>query len=82
MNCCVVPTSIEALAGLMEIDKSTSVADTDTLVEFVTVPEVALMLAVPNAAPVTNPPVLTGATAGVSEAQVTEAVTSCELPSV
>ncbi len=51
-------------------------------VEVVTDPKVALMFAVPIAAPITSPLALTGATAGVSEAQVTEVVTSCVLPSV
>lgn len=51
-------------------------------VEVVIEPEVALMFAVPIAAPITSPLVLTGATAGVSEAHITDAVTSCVLPSV
>ena len=82
MNACVIPTAIPALPGLIEIETSESVADTVTPVEFVIVPELALMLAVPAAAPVTRPLALTTATEEVSEAQRTDCVTSCVLPSV
>src|SRR5579863_137333 len=55
---------------------------TVSAVEPVTVPEVALMFALPVPAPVARPPAFIAATVGVSEAQVAEPVTFCELPSV
>ena len=81
VNGCVVPFAIEALPGLMEIDRSNG-AITAAPVAFATVPELALIWAVPIVVPITKPPALTGATAGASEAQITEAVTSSMLPSV
>ena len=50
--------------------------------EPVMLPEVAVMLATPTPTPVAKPPVLIEATVGVSEDQVTEAVTSCVLKSL
>lgn len=75
MNCCVSPAGTDALPGLSAIDIRSG-AVTATAVELVTVPEVALILAVPIAVPVTKPPAATGATAGVSEAQVADCVKS------
>jgi hypothetical protein len=66
----------------MPIDKSMIVELTATGVEVVIVPEVALILAVPIAEPVTRPPALTGATEDVSEAQVTDPVRFWVEPSV
>jgi len=81
VNCWLVPAATDAVPGLTAIDRSSG-AVTAMLVELVTVPELALILAVPIAVPITSPPAFTSATEGASEAQVTEAVTSCLLPSV
>jgi hypothetical protein len=52
------------------------------VVEFVTVPELAEIWAVPGATAVASPALLIDATARASEDQVTEVVMFCELPSV
>lgn len=79
--CCVVPFAIAPLPGLTANDTSTG-GDTVTPVDVPTVPELALIFAVPNAKAITKPLLLTGATVGESEAHVTELVRSCVLPSV
>ena len=80
MNCWLVPFGIDALAGVTETETRIG-GITETLAELLTVPEVAVMLALPIWLAVTNPPELTGA-AGDEEAQVAVAVKSCVLPSV
>jgi hypothetical protein len=81
VNCWLVPFAIEGLAGVT--DKESRIGGlTATLTEFVTVPEVALMLEVPCRLPITNPVALTGATAGEEDDHVAEVVRSCALPSV
>ena len=79
-NCCVVPLAIDVTPGLRAIDVTTG-GVTDNAAELLIDPKVALTLAVPIPAPDTSPPVLTRA-ALESEAQVTEDVRSCVLPSV
>lgn len=70
-----------AVDGLTAIETSWA-GVTVSAVEPVTVPEVALMFALPVPVPVARPPVFIVATAGVSEPQVAEPVTFCVLPSV
>jgi hypothetical protein len=80
-NCWLVPSGIEALAGVMETEISIG-AVTVTLAEALTLPEAALILAVPNNVAATSPAALTGATEGWDDVHVAEAVRSCVLPSV
>jgi hypothetical protein len=81
VNCWLVPFAIETVTGLTAMATSSG-AVTATAVELVIAPELALMLAAPIAVPMTSPAALTGATAGESDAQVTDAVRSCVLPSL
>jgi hypothetical protein len=81
VNCWLVPFAIKTLPGLIAIDKRAG-AVTATLVEFVTVPELALILAVPIVDPITSPLPITVATVGESDAQIAEAVKSSVLPSL
>ena len=80
VNCWFVPFAIVALAGVIDIETRTGVV-TVTLAEPLTVPDVALILAVPSRLPITNP-ALTGATVGEEDVHVAEVVRSCVLPSV
>jgi hypothetical protein len=52
-----------------------------TLLEPATLPELAVMLALPRILPVTSP-ALTGAIVGADDVHVAEAVRSCVVPSV
>src|SRR5262249_6197428 len=80
VNCCVVPTGIEALAGETAIE--TSAADaTVNVVEFEIDPRLALMFAVPVPALVASPAATT-ATFAFEEFQFAVAVKSWEEPSV
>jgi len=79
-SCCFVPSAIEPFAGVMAIETNAG-GPTVNVAEFVTVPEVAVMLAVPTAAPVANPLLETVAVAVAEELQVTLEVKSLELPS-
>jgi hypothetical protein len=81
VNCCVVPNEIVAVDGLMAIDTRVA-AVTVMTVELLTVPDVAVMLAVPCPAPVATPALLIVAVAGVSDVHVAVLVRFCMLPSV
>ncbi|HXO06277.1 MAG TPA: hypothetical protein VN884_11680 [Candidatus Sulfotelmatobacter sp.] len=71
VNCRVVPLAMEGLAGVTAIDTSVgAVAVTVRVVEPLMAPEAALMVLVPAATPVANPPALIVATPVVCEVQV------------
>jgi len=79
--CCVVPFGSDAPAGVTVIE--TSVADvTVSLVEALTLPDVAPMVELPAAMVVASPAALIVATAAVEDVHVTALVTSCMLPSL
>jgi hypothetical protein len=81
VNCCVVvPFTIEAVGGVMDIETSTG-AVTDRLAEPVTLPEVAVMFVLPIIDAVANPVELTAATAVTEEFHVAVEVRSCVLSS-
>src|SRR5512144_1193948 len=80
VNCWLLPTAILGFVGVIPID--TSVADVTVRVVLPeTVPEVAVIRVEPAAADVARPlepaVLLTAATAGSAELQVTDAVRSC-----
>jgi len=73
VNCCVLPFAIEGFAGVTAID--TSVAEvTVRVVEPVMPPETALIVLIPPATPVANPPAEMVATLVVTELHTTELV--------
>jgi hypothetical protein len=76
VNCCVDPLVIVGFAGLTAIDCRVA-AVTVRRVEPLIAPDVAVMVLVPAAAAVANPPAVMVAVAVVPEAQVTEAVRFC-----
>jgi hypothetical protein len=80
-NCCVSPLTIDGLAGVTAIDCSVAPV-TVSKVEPTTDPDVALMVLVPTATAVANPPLLIVAVAVVPEAQVTDDVKFCVLLSL
>jgi hypothetical protein len=71
--CCVAPEEIDWLAGVIEIDAKVATV-TFTVVEPLTPPNVALMVADPEATPVTKPVELTVAMVISDEAQLAESV--------
>jgi hypothetical protein len=73
VNCCVSPLAIDGLAGVTAIDCSAAAVTVST-VDPTIAPEVALMVLVPTATAVANPPEPMVAVAVVPDAQVTEAV--------
>jgi hypothetical protein len=81
VNCCVVPIAIVAVGGLSAIDTSAAPV-TVSPVDPLTVPEVALTVAVPLPTLCPSPVLLIVAVVGVSEDHVAVAVRSCMLPSV
>src|SRR6266478_1851567 len=81
VNCWVVPLGIEGLAGVTAMDTSVATV-TVSVVEPVTLPEVAWMVALPVPAAVASPAVLLLATVALSEVQVTELVRFCVLVSL
>ena len=80
VNCWVVPTGVVAVGGLIAIETSAA-AVTVRSVEPLTVPEVAVIVAVPIPALCARPALIV-ATEFASVAQVTVEVKSCVLPSV
>ena len=76
--CCVAPEEIDWLAGVIEMDARFATV-TFTVVEPLTPPDVALMVADPEATPVTNPVELTVAMATSDDAQLAESVIVCVL---
>jgi len=81
VNCCVVPSATVEVCGLIAIDTS-AVGVTVSSVELLTVPEVAVMFAVPIATLCASPPLLIVAVEGVSEDHVAVPVRFCVLLSV
>jgi hypothetical protein len=80
LNCWVVPLAIDGFAGVTAIDTSAA-GPTVRVVLLVSPPEVALIWDVPCAVLLARPPELMVATVGFEDAQVTELVRSCVLPS-
>ena len=70
VNCCVRPFASDGFAGVTAIDCSTA-AVTVSVVEPVTPPNIALIVLIPGATAVANPPLVIVATDGVPDAQVT-----------
>ena len=85
VNCCCVPSAIDGVAGVIAIETSTA-AVTVNVVDPVTEPELALIVAVPSARLLAKPVVVVAllivATDVVSELHCTVAVMFCVLPSV
>jgi hypothetical protein len=79
VNCCVVPEEIEGLAGVTEIDVRFATV-TVTVVEPLTAANVALIVADPEATPVTSPVELTVAVVASDDDQLAEFVTLSVLP--
>jgi hypothetical protein len=78
VNCCVVPFAIDGFAGVTAIDTSVgAVAVTVRVVEPLMAPEAALIVVVPAATPVANPPVVIVATVVVCEVHVAVLVKFC-----
>jgi hypothetical protein len=71
--CCVAPEEIDWVAGVIEMDAKFATV-TFTVVEPLTPPNVALMVADPEDIPVTNPVELTVAVATSDDAQLAESV--------
>jgi hypothetical protein len=80
-NCCVVPFTIEGVAGVTAIDCSVA-AVTVRVVEPFTVPEAALMDEVPTAAPVARPAAVIVAVAVFDELHVAVLVRFWVVPSL
>ena len=72
---------MEGFAGMTAIDTKVA-GDTVRLLEPLTAPDVALMLAFPTATAVTSPVLETVAVAAEEELQVTMLVRFCVLPSL
>lgn len=81
LNCCDVPFGSDAPIGLTAIESKIAEL-TVSFVEPLMLPDAALMVVLPWAIAVANPPALIVATAAVEEVQVTALVTSCMLPSL
>ena len=78
VNCSVAAIAIEGFAGVTAIDTSVgTVAVTVSVVDPLIAPEAALIVLVPAATPVANPPAVIVATVVVCELQVTEPVKFC-----
>ena len=80
VNCCVAPDGTKGFCGLTVAVSKTGPA-TVSVVEAVTLPEVAVIVVVPWATEVTNAAGLIVATAAVEEFQFTSLVRSLVLPS-
>jgi len=81
VNCCVAPSGIAAAVGDTANDTMAG-GPTVSVVEAVTVPNAAVIVAVPVPALVARPVALITATVADEELHCTVAVTSCLLPSV
>jgi hypothetical protein len=79
VNCSVWPATIDGAAGVTEIDVNTA-AVTVTVAEPWIVPDMAVIVAVPFATLVANPPLLTVAIVVADEDQVTVLVRFCVVP--
>jgi hypothetical protein len=81
VNCCVCPLTMDGVAGVTAIEIRLAAVTVSTA-EPETEPEVALITLVPCPVPVARPTAVIVAAAGVAEAQITEAVKFCVLPSL
>src|SRR5208337_1111831 len=81
VNCCVMPSGIVDAGGLIAIDTSAA-AVTVSCVELFTLPDVAVIVAVPRPVLFASPVLLIVAAVGVSDVHVTVLVRSCVPPSV
>jgi hypothetical protein len=81
VNCCVMPSGIVAVGGLIAIDTSAA-AVTVSCVELLTLPDVAVIVAVPRPVLFASPVLLIVAAIGVSDVHVAVLVRSCVPPSV
>ena len=79
VNCCVMPSGIVAADGLIAIDTSAA-AVTVSCVELLTLPDVAVIVAVPRPVLFASPVLLIVAAVGVSDVHVTVLVRSCVPP--
>lgn len=79
VNCCVAPEETDGLVGVIEIDDKFA-AVTFTVVEPLTPFRVALMVAEPDATPVTSPVELTVAMVSSEVDQLAESVMVSVLP--
>jgi hypothetical protein len=79
VNCWVLPAAIDGDAGVTAIEVNTA-AVTVSVVEPLTVPDLAVMVADPCATPVAKPPLLMVAIAVVEEVQVALPVRFCVVP--
>lgn len=80
--CCVKPAAILAVVGVTVIELNVAAVTVNVLVGLVTPLNVAVMLVVPAAMVVANPPDAMVATLGVAEAHVTDDVMFTVVPSV
>ncbi len=81
INCCVVPSAMEVLAGVTEIE-SRCAATTVRVAVSLTAPTVAVMVTLPAPAVVTKPFPSMLAIVWSDELQATPLERSCEVPSV
>lgn len=81
LNCCVVPSAIEAVAGLTEIEVRCA-ATTVSNVLSLSVPTVAVIVVEPAASVVAMPDPSTAATVGEEELHVTPLLKSELVPSL
>ena len=79
VNCCLLPAATEAVVGVTAIETNTA-AVTVNVADPLIVPDAALIVAVPCATPVANPPLLTVATAVADELHVAVLVKFCCVP--
>lgn len=80
-NCKVVPTAIEALAGVTAMDTRAG-GFTVSVEEPLIAPEAALMTVLPTPAPLANPVLEIVATVVADELQFTDVVRFCVVPSL
>lgn len=80
-NCKVVPSAIEALAGVTAMDSRVG-GFTVRVEEPLIAPEAALMTVLPTPAPLANPVLEIVATAVADELQFTDVVRFCVVPSL
>jgi len=82
VNCCVLPTAIERLAGVTAIDTSVAAVTVSAALLLVTLPDTALIVVDPVATLVARPAMLIVTTAGTEEFHVAVLVRFCVLLSV
>ncbi len=79
VNCSVSPAGTDTLAGVRESEVNTA-EDTVNVAEPLIFPEVAVIVAIPGAAPVASPLLLMVATEVADELHVAELVKFCVVP--